>query len=536
MEKLDQDSGSNQNLLPRQLDFSPPAAAVEETKKMDSFHETEKKQSHSVLDSQSSREDQKSEQPLPQPQPLPSVPDTEAEQLRLGVKSLKPPPSSPVKSPQQSATEVTPPQKPPLHRFSHQVQKNPLVKCRVSKQDPLTQLESSKDDTPNKQKHCNCKASKCLKLYCECFASGSYCNGCNCLNCHNNLEHESSRQEAITTLLERNPDAFKPKIAGSPHGMNDLQEDVRQSLILGKHSKGCHCKKSGCLKKYCECYQADILCSENCKCQDCKNFEGSKERNPHLLHGPQVSETYVQQSSAHAAVNRAIDGYLEPSDSRKRKIKDASHSVPARVPHIVQNQTVNHVIRNGDTSLFLIPKDLNNKAVSGSTTFTYRSSLSNTIQPRHVNELCLLLVSKSVDVAKKLSGGKCETEKRNDRDSSVDTAQRDANEMNDSPDCVLDANRMDEKPLSPATRALMCDEEQMIISEKETSAQGKEDADTSSEVYLEQERQILSSFRDYLIQLSNRVSINGANIKTKTNPSKRELEDEEQSHRDSSLG
>uniref|UniRef100_A0A1J3D3V3 Protein tesmin/TSO1-like CXC 7 n=2 Tax=Noccaea caerulescens TaxID=107243 RepID=A0A1J3D3V3_NOCCA len=108
--------------------------------------------------------------------------------------------------------------------------------------------------------------------------------------------------------------------------------------------------------------------------------------------------------------------------------------------------------------------------------------------------------------------------------------------MNDSPDCVLDANRMDEKPLSPATRALMCDEEQMIISEKETSSrvktsQEKEDADTSSEVYLEQERQILSSFRDYLIQLSNRGSINGTHIKTKTNPSKKEPEGEEQSHR-----
>lgn len=59
--------------------------------------------------------------------------------------------------------------------------------------------------------------------YCECFASGSYCNGCNCVNCQNNLENESARQEAITGTLERNPDAFKPKIAGSPHGINDLQ-------------------------------------------------------------------------------------------------------------------------------------------------------------------------------------------------------------------------------------------------------------------------------------------------------------------------
>lgn len=60
----------------------------------------------------------------------------------------------------------------------------------------------------------------------------------------------------------------------------------------------------------------------------------------------------------------------------------------------------------------------------------------------------------------------------------------------------------------------MCDDEHVITSEKDTSAgvktsQEKEDIDTSSEIYLEKERQILSTFRDYLIQLSNRGSIKG---------------------------
>ena len=44
---------------------------------------------------------------------------------------------------------------------------------------------------------CNCKKSKCLKLYCECFTALEYCDGCNCVECRNTTEHEVRFREMV---------------------------------------------------------------------------------------------------------------------------------------------------------------------------------------------------------------------------------------------------------------------------------------------------------------------------------------------------
>lgn len=56
---------------------------------------------------------------------------------------------------------------------------------------------------------CNCRKSKCLKMYCECFHLQIFCSqNCNCVGC-GNAEPNEGHQQAVIDALTRNPKAFE---------------------------------------------------------------------------------------------------------------------------------------------------------------------------------------------------------------------------------------------------------------------------------------------------------------------------------------
>ena len=105
------------------------------------------------------------------------------------------------------------------------------------------------------------------------------------------------------------PMKVKVTKAGENGGVGDGQE----------HLTGCHCKRSACLKKYCECYTAQVACSDRCRCIDCRNT--AEARSGAKFVPSTITLAYMRDSAE-------VDSKLREAILLKKKNNGANNAPP----------------------------------------------------------------------------------------------------------------------------------------------------------------------------------------------------------------
>ncbi|KAK1297601.1 Protein tesmin/TSO1-like CXC 5 [Acorus calamus] len=284
----------------------------------------------------------------------------------------------------------------------------------------------------------------------------------------NNIDNETARREAIEATLERNPNAFRPKIASSPHAVRENR--AANAAITGAvGSSGLGTPTT------------------------------SRKRKNHGL--------YFANAIKDQPVHRL--GQLLQANNIKTSATSTSSSIPMGRP-------INH---------------------TGSSKVTYRSVLADVIQPEDVKELCTALVVVSGEVAKKYEGrtglgwpiieffdpagnqdvkeAHTESSLHPSNQNNEMPIQKEASDggangsLNISNETELGNN---ERPVSPGTLALMCDEQDTFMASTSQSGAAENiralpprfpHGQGVSDLYAEQERRVLTEFRNCLRKLSD---------------------------------
>ena len=111
-----------------------------------------------------------------------------------------------------------------------------------------------------------------MRQYCVCFRAGLLCDACDCHDCLNDGKHEVERLAAIELIKTSDPLAFVARSRddnGEPEKMIiEEMNDPNAGQPKKGNVRGCHCKKSRCLKKYCECFEHGVACSAKVRERD----------------------------------------------------------------------------------------------------------------------------------------------------------------------------------------------------------------------------------------------------------------------------
>jgi hypothetical protein len=219
--------------------------------------------------------------------------------------------------------------------------------------------------TPNKRRvGCACQRTKCLKLYCECFSAGNTCvpsgsldsSGCACRGCANAPKDLGSvqRQAAVVKCLAARSRTFRPRTqVARAEDMPLQQANVLCSPAASSADFGgwlvdavspvdeegakaappppprCFCKKSRCVKLYCDCFAAGLHCEDGrCRCTNCQNLPtiSSSSSSSSVGSGGALSSP---KAAAAAAKRSLAEAFATPTATApKQRDDDDSSSRP----------------------------------------------------------------------------------------------------------------------------------------------------------------------------------------------------------------